>query len=234
MSTPSLPPATRRATRRGSPSGDFGAWTSTVTCTNRCWWRTDWAARRSPRRRLPGVNAVSSRTFGRSGTRKDRPRYPDVDLFLLRNLTRGSGIGFFGSQGFYPDFILWLKTGGRQHIVFVEPHGMLHANAWERDEKARLHERLRDEVGPAVERRSGTAGVTLDSYIVSATPFDDLSRRYGEGNWTTDRFADKHILFFPESRPAKAWPYLRRILDDQLRRGGPPAPRTSPEGGTSE
>ena len=148
--------------------------------------------------------------------------YAGVELFLLRNLTRGAGIGFFGSCGFYPDFILWLKTGGRQHIVFVEPHGMLHANAYQHDEKARLHERLRGEIGPTVGRRSGTTGVTLDSYIISATPFDALRRRYGDGNWTEDRFATKHILFFPEADSANSWPYLKHILDEQLGHGTNP------------
>ena len=37
---------------------------------------------------------------------------------------------------------MWLITGGHQRIVFVEPHGMLHAPSYELDEKARLHERL--------------------------------------------------------------------------------------------
>ena len=148
--------------------------------------------------------------------------YAGVELFLLRNLTRGAGIGFFGSCGFYPDFILWLKAGGRQHIVFVEPHGMLHADAYQHDEKARLHERLRRDIGPAVGLRSGTTGVTLDSYIISATPFDALRRRYGDGNWTEDRFATKHILFFPEADSADRWPYLKHIFDEQLGRGTTP------------
>ena len=51
----------------------------------------------------------------------------DVEVFLLRNLSRGTGIGFFEERGFYPDFILWILEGGRQHIVFIEPHGMFHA-----------------------------------------------------------------------------------------------------------
>ena len=143
---------------------------------------------------------------------ESRASYAGVSLFLLRNLSRGSGIGFFRDRGFYPDFILWIKKDDRQHIVFVEPHGMFHAPAYEHDEKARLHERLRDEVGPAASARSEFAGVTLDSYIISATPFEPLRKRY-EGAWTRECFAEKHILF-PEPAPA----YLKRILDDQLGR----------------
>ena len=146
-----------------------------------------------------------------------RTSHAGVSLFLLRNLSRGSGIGFFEDRGFYPDFILWIKKENRQHIVFVEPHGMFHAPAYEHDEKARLHERLRDEIGPTLDQGSGFAGVTLDSYIISATPFETLRRQYDDGTWTRECFAEKHILF-PESPPA----YLRRILDDQLGRSAGP------------
>jgi hypothetical protein len=65
------------------------------------------------------------------------------EVFLLRNLSRGSGIGFFEERGFYPDFILWVTDGRSQRIVYVEPHGMLYAKAYTHDEKARLHERWR-------------------------------------------------------------------------------------------
>src|SRR5262249_41092018 len=63
-------------------------------------------------------------------------------VFLLRNLSRGSGIGFFEERGFYPDFILWSINGEEQRIIFIEPHGMLHAGPYDNDEKARLHEKL--------------------------------------------------------------------------------------------
>lgn len=155
------------------------------------------------------------------GTQKNTT-YAGVSLFLLRNLSRGSGIGFFSDRGFYPDFILWIKKDDRQHIAFIEPHGMVHAPAYEHDQKARLHEVLRDDIGPAASQSSGFAGfagVTLDSYIISATPFDTLRKKYGDGTWTQEGFAEKHILF-PESTSGTDWGYLRRILDDQLGRSG--------------
>jgi hypothetical protein len=116
------------------------------------------------------------------------------EVFLLRNLSRGRGVGFFEERNFYPDFILWVMDGGRQSILFVEPHGMLHAKAYIHDEKARLHERL-----PALAKdigdRSGRRDIALDAYIISATPYDDLYQRYDDGTWDRERFAEKHILF---------------------------------------
>ena len=118
----------------------------------------------------------------------------DKEVYLLRNLSRGKGIGFFDTRGFYPDFILWVKDGSMQRIVFIEPHGMLHAEAYEHDEKARLHERL-PELAKAIAKRTKLKNVTLDSFIVSATPCEDLRVKYDDGSWDRRRFAGKHILF---------------------------------------
>ncbi len=115
------------------------------------------------------------------------------EIFLLRNLSR-HGVGFFASCGFYPDFILWINRNGEQRIVFIEPHGMVHARAYIHDEKARLHERLPD-VAKKMAKPQGVARVTLDSFIVSRTAFDTLRPRYDDGKWTRQRFAEKHILF---------------------------------------
>jgi hypothetical protein len=116
------------------------------------------------------------------------------EVYVLRNLSRGRGIGFFEERGFYPDFILWVLDGRTQRIIFVEPHGMLHAKAYVHDEKARLHERLR-ELAPEIARRSKRQDVALDAFIISATPFDKLWRHYDDGTWDRDKFAEKHILF---------------------------------------
>jgi len=130
------------------------------------------------------------------------------EVFLLRNLSRGRGIGFFEERGFYPDFILWVLDDESQRIIFVEPHGMLHARAYIHDEKAHLHERLR-ELAPEVARRSGREDVSLDAFIISATPFDELRLRYGDGTWDRTKFAEKHILF-PERNGN--YDYLKLIL----------------------
>lgn len=50
--------------------------------------------------------------------------FADKELYLLRNLSKGRGIGFFEAGNFHPDFILWLISGGRQLIAFVDPKGI--------------------------------------------------------------------------------------------------------------
>ena len=120
---------------------------------------------------------------------------PDgAELFLLRNLSRGAGVGFFETDGFYPDFIMWIKTGESQRIVLVEPTecGTLRrttgtkryscTNAWNDDQRP----------GGTV---PGYKNVQLDSFIVSTTSYQDLKPYYGNGDWSEEDFKDKHILF---------------------------------------
>ena len=117
------------------------------------------------------------------------------EIFLLRNRGRGQGVGFFEQRGFYPDFILWVKSADAQRIVFVEPHGMLHAPSYARDDKARLHEKLRELEAEMAANHAGPGKMALDAYIVSATPFEALQPRYDDGAWSMERFAERHILF---------------------------------------
>ena len=50
--------------------------------------------------------------------------FTDKELYLLRNMSKGRGVGFFEAGNFHPDFILWLVAGGRQFIAFVDPKGI--------------------------------------------------------------------------------------------------------------
>ena len=132
-------------------------------------------------------------------------------VFLLRNLSRGKGVGFFEDCGFYPDFILWIKDGNAQRIVFIEPHGMVHARVYGKDDKAQLHERL-PALADAMELPAGVSSVKLDSFIVSATPYEKLHPRYGDGSWTREQFAEKHILF-QEDRSTSGCDYIASMFD---------------------
>ena len=146
----------------------------------------------------PGLNASEQgfvedlRSYWAEMRSKATLEQPDV--YLLRNLSRGKGVGFFEESGFYPDFILWIKEDRTQRIVFVEPHGMMHAPAYAEDHKARLHERLPG-IARSIPVPPCVSTVTLDAFIVSETPFDQLRPRYDDGSWTRTQFAEKHILF---------------------------------------
>ena len=136
-----------------------------------------------------------------------------VEVFLLRNQGRGMGIGFFENSGFYPDFILWMKSDDWQRVVFVEPHGMVHAGAYANDDKARLHERL-PELEREISQRTGVLNVQLDSFIISQTTYRLLKELYGNGNWSREDFTKAHILF-PER--STEYDYLTEIMKSSFK-----------------
>lgn len=131
------------------------------------------------------------------------------EIFLLRNLSRGKGIGFFENEGFYPDFILWIKEGNKQRIIFIEPHGMRQEKTYWTSDKTQLHERL-VKLSKEWGQKAGLKNVELDSFIISATPYDELVQYYGDGNWSKEEFTEKHILFFEQTGE---YTYVKRLFD---------------------
>jgi hypothetical protein len=118
----------------------------------------------------------------------------DRKLYLLRNLSRGKGIGFFEARNFYPDFILWVVDGTRQSITFIDPKGlaMLRPNDFS-NPKIQLHQILQAEIAP----RPNNPNITLDSYIISAESYEETVRYFGDPNnpFSRDQFAAHHVLF---------------------------------------
>jgi hypothetical protein len=131
-------------------------------------------------------------------------------IFLLRNLGRGKGVGFFEGTGFYPDFILWIKKGKAQQIVFIEPHGMLHDAVPQKNEKVGLHRKLQEDAVPALKKLKN---VSLDAFVVSMTPYDKLRDKWVRDDgipWSREDCAREHILF-----PVRAadYDYISHVLN---------------------
>ena len=61
-------------------------------------------------------------------------QWEGVEVVLLRNRA-GVGVGLFAAEGFFPDFLLWVKRGVHQVLAFLEPKGLRHQ--WP-EEKFRL------------------------------------------------------------------------------------------------
>jgi hypothetical protein len=111
-----------------------------------------------------------------------------MELFLLRNMSRGKGVGFFEAGNFHPDFILWMLVGGKQYVTFIEPHGLLHEGP--ASEKVLFHKRIKD-----VEQRLEDPSVILNSFILSWTRYPQL-----KWNNTQDELEDMHVLFMTNDR----------------------------------
>ena len=113
--------------------------------------------------------------------------FEGCELYLLRNQSRGRGVGFFEAGNFYPDFILWLVDGKRQSVTFVDPKGLRNVEG-PNDPKLRFAETIKE-----LEARLGDPAVTLDSFIVSRTPLGQLP--WWDREMSQLDFEKRHVVF---------------------------------------
>lgn len=119
--------------------------------------------------------------------------FRDKMVFLLRNLPR-RGVGFFETSYFYPDFIIWIKSGETQNIIFVDPKGLA-LNSPGLDEKIMLHNRIKG-LEKKLSGKDNNTRVILDSFIVSVTSYEDIKGLFGRINRT--EFEDNYGVLFQE------------------------------------
>jgi hypothetical protein len=127
----------------------------------------------------------------------------DTEIFLLRNQSRGKGVGFFEAGGFHPDFILWVLKPGHQYVNFVEPHGMLREGP--ASEKVQFHKRIK-----ALETRLNCQDVTLNSFILSWT-------RYPELQWgpSQEDLEKQHVFFMTDDRERYIGKLMAAVLANE-------------------
>jgi hypothetical protein len=115
-------------------------------------------------------------------------------LYLLRNLSRGKGVGFFEASNFYPDFILWLVSADRQVVTFIDPKGlaMLRPNNFAHP-KIQLFKVLQEKIAPRLEKPD----VILDAYVVSDSDYHQTIKYFGDPGkpYAPEEFAQNHVLF---------------------------------------
>jgi len=125
------------------------------------------------------------------------------ELYLLRNMSRGRGIGFFEAGNFYPDFILWLLAGKRQYVTFIDPKGLRNLEGPE-DPKIRFHLTIKD-----LERQLGDPAVILNCFIVSNTRVPEVG--WWDGGMTKEQFEARNVLFQREDRSIYIENLLKRV-----------------------
>jgi hypothetical protein len=132
--------------------------------------------------------------------------FADKELYLLRNLSRGRGVGFFEAGNFHPDFIVWLLVGGQQYVIFVDPKGI--RNLGQADPKIQFHSTIKE-----IQQRLGDSNVRLESFIISNTPSHTMNML-----WSIDKaqMEASHILFQEEDRDSYIETMLKRASGNYL------------------
>jgi len=139
--------------------------------------------------------------YAREKAKGDAGFFAHRELFMLRNLSKGKGVGFFEAGNFHPDFILWLiDADGRQHVRFVDPKGIKQMGF--EDPKIDFYKNVKE-----IEARLADPDLTLDSYILS-----DTSSAVMTLHWNIDKakMLAHHVVFLYEDKEH----YLETILAD--------------------
>jgi len=118
------------------------------------------------------------------------------EFYLLRNESRGKGIGFFEAGNFYPDFLLWKIKGDTQYIAFIEPHGLLHEGPGHK--KIEFHKTIKN-----IQHRLSSENVCLNSFIVTPTKFAKLN--WGLG---IEELEEMNVLFMQDAQDS----YISSII----------------------
>lgn len=135
-----------------------------------------------------------------------RPFFEGRQLYLLRNMSRGRGIGFFEAGNFYPDFILWLVAGDPQgqRVAFVDPKGIRNLEGMN-DPKIRFHQTIKE-----LEAKLGDPTVVLSSFIISNTPYGQIA--WWDPRLSKGQFEERNVLFQVDDRAT----YIGKMLEQVL------------------
>lgn len=130
------------------------------------------------------------------------------EVFILRNLPR-RGVGFFETYYFYPDFIIWVNTREKQHLIFVDPHGF--GRAWEglREEKIQWFIQIK-EIEKALAKKIEGKGILLDSFMVSVSPYWEIRATFN--NKPRRKLEAHNILFQKDDKEH----YIQKLMDVAL------------------
>ncbi|MGR3318886.1 MAG: DEAD/DEAH box helicase family protein [Candidatus Anammoxibacter sp.] len=126
--------------------------------------------------------------------------FKDKELYLLRNLSRGRGVGFFQAHNFYPDFIMWIVFEGKQYISFVDPHGIVHTKGFD-DLKIQFHKEIK-----TLEKQIGDQDAILNSFIISVTEYRQVKWL---GNEVNIKDFERRNVFFQKKDD---FTYIKRMF----------------------
>ena len=126
--------------------------------------------------------------------------FANQEFYLLRNMSKGRGIGFFEAGNFYPDFIVWLLTGQKQYVTFVDPKGLRNLSGPD-DPKIRFYRTIKE-----IEAGLADSEIVLNSFIIANTPYQQVA--WWDKGISKAELEKCNVLFQKEDRDT----YVRKML----------------------
>ncbi len=118
----------------------------------------------------------------------------NYSFYLLRNGIKGKGVGIFVNNSWiYPDFILWMVNENTCKVIFLEPHGLSHAD-FNEDPKLNLYNYLKSLDINKLNKNNKYKQLTLDSFVISVTSYNYL-KKINPNLENKELLKNKHILF---------------------------------------
>ena len=127
-----------------------------------------------------------------NSSESDNQFFRQKEIYLLRNLVGNRGISFFEDSNYYPDFIMWVNSRNEQHIIFLDPKGLVHFNHKTR-KKVELHKSIKN-VEQQLRSKGNHDNVRLHSFVLSITDPKDI----GEGLRTKEEWNADGVYFMSD------------------------------------
>lgn len=135
------------------------------------------------------------------------------EVYLLRNQAV-TGLGFFQAANFFPDFLLWVQDGEKQHLAFVDPKGLLHFDP--ADPKIQFATRDIPRLQQIIEAQS--ADLFLHGFVLSNTPYMALGWSKGSGELMSKAdIEDLGVLFQADDAATYIAALMQRVLIGTVR-----------------
>ena len=117
----------------------------------------------------------------------DDPCLQGRELYMIRNFTKGKGVSFFDDFCYFPDFIVWLKLGNKQDVIFIDPKGLGRIGTRER-KKINLHANIKN-----IEQEvcKSDPDLQLHAYILSVTQPNDID----DGSKSREDWENEGVYF---------------------------------------
>lgn len=132
--------------------------------------------------------------------------FEDKKLYILRNQSKGKGIGFFEAGSFYPDFIIWILYDNKQYITFVDPKGIRHHSIT--DTKLQFYQYIKE-----LDERLDDKDLVLNAFTIANTSYHDLLDTGMK--LSKEEMRTQHILFQNDDKETYIKEMLSMILNNE-------------------